>query len=288
MTRPSRCMPHGLAELLVRDGLWTADQAGGYVEACDPREWPGALAQLVEVLPAEDRERLLRLALRDIPAIAEPEHRLTALSVLARLPATLVGDAELEVVLALAREAAAGMPAGRRSLALLRAAGQHLAEPGLVSQALDAARTTTVASDMVFAAAAHLEPAQRMAAMDRIWSDAGTLTDAEYRADTYQILAMWLDDQRRVVAQDRWLAAVAAVDGDQRGWTLAGLANHLVPEQNAEALRIAGTVTDDCLRALVLSELARYMAPADRQPLLRDAVQAVTRCASTYILGCST
>jgi len=347
VTRLSRCMPHGLVELLVRDGLWTSGQAVGYVEACDPGDRPGALARLTAVLSAEDRERLLRLALAEMSTIAEPAHRLTALSVLARL--TAPGDTVmLESVLASAREAVAGMPAGRRSLALLRAVGRYVAEPGLVADALTAVRATTVASDMVFAArtviefctpeergalladalraarsvtdewdrvhlltalgpvlapdalaeairavegltdrdfrvwgtadlAGHLEPVKRSAAMDRIWPDAGTVADAEYRADTYQILAEWLDDERRLVARDRWLAAVAVIDGDQRGWTLAGLANHLVPEQHAEALRIARTVTDDCLRALVLSELACYLAPVDRRQLLRDALRAVTR-----------
>jgi uncharacterized protein YjeT (DUF2065 family) len=342
-------LPDGLVELLVRDGLWTSGQAVRYVEAADPGERPGALAQLFEVLPADDRETLLRLALRDIPLIAEPENRLVALSALARLPGTGVDTVVLDSLLALARAAAACMPSDRRSLALLRAVGRQLSEPDLVSEALDAVRTTTVASDMVFAAVAlagfcspdqrsalladalraarpvtdewdrvhlltalgpvlapdalaeairaaealtdrdlrvwgtadlagHLDPTHRAAAMDRIWPDADTVTDAEYRADTYQILAKWLDDERRVVARHRWLAAVAAIDGDQRGWTLAGLAVHLVPEQHTEAVRIAGTVTDDRLRALVLSELARYMAPADRRASLQEALRAVARC----------
>jgi len=44
-----------------------------------------------------------------------------------------------------------------------------------------------------------------------------------------------------------------------------------------EAAAYPRTVTDDCLRALVLSELASYLAPVDRRQLLRDALRAVTR-----------
>jgi hypothetical protein len=307
-------LPPVLLEALVREGLWTVDQALAYARrppdavqkveafaALVPLLSPGARAAvLAEALSAActignewDRSGalavlmphlttgLLAEALKAARAIGDEGARASALvALLPQLP-----EIEREAVQGEALAAARAIKDARARARVLAAVGPHLPvtqRAAVLAEALSVARTTGnewARSGILAAMAPHLPPGLQAEALN----DARDLADAGARARALAALGPHLPQAQRAIILAKALAAVQEV-GSRRycSAALQALAPHLPAALLSEALTAAHDIKDAGDRFAVLAALASGSPETQRAAVLTAALSDARRIASKW------